>query len=795
MAAGSVVLGLVLPASAASTVQFGSATYRVPENVARAPIAVRRSGDLAGVASVEVKVATRDAVDGDPSPVIQVLGVTFEPGEALKYAAVEVLNDGLAGGKRVLDLALESRDSGATLGIRTNAVLQLVENDFGVQLERPEMSVTEDAGFVEVRVVRRDDGSGPVVVHYTTEPMSAEAGVDFTPVSGSLTLPADRPVATVRIPVGNDTVSESPETFRFVLTGVEGSTLGEPSAATITVEDTDRTVGWRTPGITVREGASQVRLLLNRGEGLEGAEVRVETVEDTAKAGVDFEPRSVVVRFDPGQREAFVDLPLLDDENFSQTRRFRVRAEAVSAGWTVRPPREATVTLLDDDARVGFESASVSVDASEREAVLSVVRGGSLKEPLTLAYSTANGTARSGVNYESVSGVLNFALGQSLIAVRVPLRLEPQQRTAKMFTVRLSDPAGTQTLGRVQTTVTLRPTGAGYLTTAVPGVTAGITRDGDRVMATWPGLATVIRQDALEAPWESLGTFHSPLEVSTSRSQTLLQARSSRPARLFAPSRRTDPGPLPLVLVLHGYSGSGEGMQSYLQFETLAEEFGVLVCHPDGTRDVAGQRFWNATEACCDFGATGVDDVGYLRGLLEEIAGRFPVDRRRTYLIGHSNGGFMSYRFALEHPEWVAGVASLAGMTRLEPGRERLPSGVHVLQVHGTVDPVVPFAGGGLNGLPVDALFPGALETVQSWAKLNNSGPAVWEGVLSMDLTQDVTGLDTQVTRFPPGPNGARVELWTLHGGNHGPNWTVSGVVPVFSRRVMEWFLANPKPE
>ncbi|MBN9691122.1 MAG: hypothetical protein J0M24_12870 [Verrucomicrobia bacterium] len=786
--AAAVVLGLALPVSAASTVQFASATYRVPENVARAPIALRRAGDLAGAASVDVFVGP-----SGPGGTGEVLGATFGPGEALTFVAIQVPNDGLAGGPRFLDLGLGPREGGVSLGSRTNAVLQLLENDFGVQLERPEMTVAEEIGFVDVRVVRRDDGSDPVVVRYATEALTAEAGVDFTPVSGSLTLTAGSRVATVRIPVGNDAASEPPETFRFVLSNVEGAALGEPFATTITLEDTDGTVGWRTSGMTVREGASQVRLRLDRGEGLESGEVRVETVDDTAKAGVDYEPRSVVVRFAPGQQESFVDVPLRDEENPSLTRRFRVRLEAVSPGLTVRPPLESIVTLLDDDVRVGLESASISVTADEREAVVSVVRGGSLRDPVTLAYATANGTARSGVNYDEVSGVVTLAPGQSLAAVRVPLHQEPNQTSPKSFTVRLSDPAGTQVLGRVQTTVTLRPAKAGYLTTVVPGVPAEIAREGDRVWASWPGLATVLRQEAVGEPRESLGTFHGPFEVSTVRSMTLLQARSPRPARLFVPSRRTDP--LPLVMVLHGYSGSGEGMQGYLQFETLAEEFGVLVCQPDGTRNVAGQRFWNATEACCNFGGVSVDDVGYLRGLLEEIVSRFPVDRRRIYLVGHSNGGFMSYRFALEHPEWVAGVASLAGMSRLEPGRTQLPSAVHVLQVHGTVDPVVPFAGGGLKGLPVDALFPGAVETVESWATLNGAGPAVWDPALSLDLTTEVAGLDTQVTRFPAGPNGGQVELWTIHGGNHGPSWTTVGGVPGFSRRVMEWFLAHPKLE
>jgi polyhydroxybutyrate depolymerase len=65
---------------------------------------------------------------------------------------------------------------------------------------------------------------------------------------------------------------------------------------------------------------------------------------------------------------------------------------------------------------------------------------------------------------------------------------------------------------------------------------------------------------------------------------------------------------MPLVLVLHGYSGDAAGYLDYFRIEPLAETRGFLVCHPEGTVDSQGWRFWNATEACCDFYGSGVDD-------------------------------------------------------------------------------------------------------------------------------------------------------------------------------------------
>lgn len=118
--------------------------------------------------------------------------------------------------------------------------------------------------------------------------------------------------------------------------------------------------------------------------------------------------------------------------------------------------------------------------------------------------------------------------------------------------------------------------------------------------------------------------------------------------------------PAPVVMLLHGYGGSSAGQEVYLQFESLSDQDGFLSLHPDGTTDCipAPKQFWNATDACCNFCSRPVDDVTFLSALLEEIEVPLSVNRRRTYLVGHSNRGFRSYRLA--HPKGLAEVATPA---------------------------------------------------------------------------------------------------------------------------------------
>ena len=263
-----------------------------------------------------------------------------------------------------------------------------------------------------------------------------------------------------------------------------------------------------------------------------------------------------------------------------------------------------------------------------------------------------------------------------------------------------------------------------------------------------------------------------------------------RPVSVYVPSSYDSRTTMPLVLLLHGYGDTGAGVEGRMQFRPLAEARGFLYCAPDSLVDQAGYQFWNASEGCCDFYNTGVDDAGYLRGLIEEIGSQFKVDRKRIYLIGHSNGGFMSYRMSSLSPDLIAGIASLAGMTFLDSSRCIPSQPVNILHIHGTADDVVPYWGGALVGFPgIMASFPGAVQTVQTWASYNAAANPVTDIAPSLDLTTDVAGLDTLVTRNTNFRPGGAVELWTITGGGHGPNLSLQ-----FSPLVIDWLLAHTKP-
>ncbi len=219
--------------------------------------------------------------------------------------------------------------------------------------------------------------------------------------------------------------------------------------------------------------------------------------------------------------------------------------------------------------------------------------------------------------------------------------------------------------------------------------------------------------------------------------------------------------PAPLVVVLHGYGGSGLLQTRLLGMNTLLEEVPMLLAAPDGTLNEKGDTFWNIDGA---FGPE-VDDLGYLSGLIDEIGSVWNVDQKRIYLIGYSNGAFMSYRLACDRSATIAAIVPIAGAALLG---NCVPSEVvSIAHVHGTEDDTVLFEGGITSEEFGELTYPGAIESLELWATYNECSTARTVQPERIDVDRSLEGAETQVERFDDCPAGVDVELWMVEGGGH----------------------------
>jgi|GEM_PF-1226424 len=262
----------------------------------------------------------------------------------------------------------------------------------------------------------------------------------------------------------------------------------------------------------------------------------------------------------------------------------------------------------------------------------------------------------------------------------------------------------------------------------------------------------------------------------------------SRPATLNVPKDYDAKKSYPLLVVLHGYGASGIIQSTYLGLNRLVDDKKILMIAPDGTQETVGQkkRFWNATDACCNFYQSKVDDVAYIKGLVEEISKSYNVDRKKVFLLGHSNGGFMSYRMACEASDVFAGIVSLAGAMYKNTLLCKPKNSVSILQIHGTQDGTVKYLGGKFGGiLP----YPSATESVTAWAGYNKCKGKLEDKSPAYDLDDNLKGSETTRKAFGQCPQGIGVALWTIQAGGHIPR-----VTPGFADKAWEWLNNHPKP-
>lgn len=258
----------------------------------------------------------------------------------------------------------------------------------------------------------------------------------------------------------------------------------------------------------------------------------------------------------------------------------------------------------------------------------------------------------------------------------------------------------------------------------------------------------------------------------------------ARPYELVVPTSYDENEPTPLVVLLHGYGASAELQNIYFRFTPEAEEHGYLLALPDGILDASSRQFWNATDACCNFGGERVDDVAYLSALLDDVEEQYNVDPNRVYFVGHSNGGFMSHRLACDVGDRIAAIVSLAGATWADASACPAKAPVNILQVHGTDDETILYEGGSNAGIG----YPSANDTVAQWAQKNGcTGALTDEG--TADIESILAGEETRLQSYGECPEGGAVSLWTIDEGAHLPSFDEG-----WADAVWDYLEAHPKP-
>ncbi len=212
---------------------------------------------------------------------------------------------------------------------------------------------------------------------------------------------------------------------------------------------------------------------------------------------------------------------------------------------------------------------------------------------------------------------------------------------------------------------------------------------------------------------------------------------------------------LPVVISLHGTLGSAEQMMNFADFRPLADAEKFIIVCPEGITQT-----WNdgrATKA----NKAGVDDVKFLDELITHLLANYPIDFKRVYITGMSNGGFMASRLACEIPDRITAIAAVAAtLDKASSLRPTVP--MPVMYIHGTKDRIVPYVGGPTKAAGGNVY--GHEEVLSLWVDVNQCTHNTVVETLPDEIADG-----THVTRtvFSDPVNGNNVIGYTIVNGGH----------------------------
>ena len=217
---------------------------------------------------------------------------------------------------------------------------------------------------------------------------------------------------------------------------------------------------------------------------------------------------------------------------------------------------------------------------------------------------------------------------------------------------------------------------------------------------------------------------------------------------------------VPLVLVLHGGGGNGPNAEKMTGFTEKAIKENFIAVYPEGASRSRLSRLhtWNAVHCCGYAMEKKVDDVGFIHALLDKLMADYPVDAKRIYVTGLSNGGMMAHRLGIELSFRIAAIAPVIAALF---GDEKKPvHPVSAMMINGMLDQSVPYQGGAPGGRFPDAWDGTPVKPAENQADF-------WAAANGCEPGPDIRDSGSLVVTRYRCPEGRDVRLYLLKDSGH----------------------------
>ena len=382
--------------------------------------------------------------------------ITFAPGITQTTIPVLVVGDVLDEADETFVVRLITATH-ATLG-QSEAIGTIEDDD-----EQPLVSLSNGMVVEGETAVLTATLSAPssftITVDFASADGSAVSGIDYEPISGTLTFAPGTTSQPITVTALLDGLDEPQETFSVSLANPTYATLGT-AEATVTILDVDGPPALSIGDVTTAEGdtASKVVSLTVHLLPASGQVVAVDYVTGggTAVAGLDYEPISGTLTFAPGETSQVVAVTVLGNALYELDKTVLVNLSNPSHATLEN--ETAVLTITNDDAAptvaIEPEWSVVEGDEGLSAVVVTVTLSAPSGVSHTVGFATADGSAVAGVDYQSASGTLFFAAGETVQTITLYIIGNTAHEADKQFGLVLT-PTAPLLAGNLTATVTI----------------------------------------------------------------------------------------------------------------------------------------------------------------------------------------------------------------------------------------------------------------------------------------------------------------------------------------------------
>ena len=441
------------------SVAFQSASYTVNEGAGTAAVQLQLTGSSFEPVAVQVTSSNNSATAGSDFVQVNEL-VTFTPGSKTAVLQVPIVDDPVMEPAENLTLTL-SNPQHAALGALTSASLTITDNDNPptVSFEQASYEFTENNAAAAVSVQLSAPSLVTVTVNYASSNGTAVAGSDYQAISGALTFPAGTTSLPLPLPLINDNIEESNETFSLALSSPVGAGLGAAANATVLILDDEvpPVAQFTVASLAVDENVGTVQGVVT----LSNPSDKIVTVDytfgnDSAVAPADYTGSNGTLTFAPGETSKQIAINIVDDNTYELEERFTVTlSNWVNSLQGTRSVLELLITSDETEPTVQFGGFSYALVENGGAVPIQVTLSTPSDFPVTVDYATSNNTAVAGNDYNVASGTLSFAPGETAKTFTVTVFDDVLDETNETVTLHLSNMTNAQQGNPDEVTLTI----------------------------------------------------------------------------------------------------------------------------------------------------------------------------------------------------------------------------------------------------------------------------------------------------------------------------------------------------